>query len=82
MWPVLARHFLQDGYIVHDDNAPVHRERSTQEYMARNRIKCLCWPAQSADLNIAKKDYLAVHILLKETSIVHFFNQIEGIKKM
>ena len=52
LWPVLARHFPRNGYFFQDNNAPVHRLRSTQEYMVRNYIICLSWPAQSPDLNI------------------------------
>lgn len=46
LWPVSVRHFPADRYYFQDDNA-VHRERSTQEYVAQNRMNCLSWPAQS-----------------------------------
>ena len=35
-----------------DDNAPVHRTRSTVTYKTQNHIPSLTWPAQSPDLNI------------------------------
>ena len=47
LWLVLARHFPRNGYFLQDDNAPVHRSRSTQEYSVRNHINCLSWLAQS-----------------------------------
>ena len=34
--PVIAQHFPNDQYIFQDDNAPVHRARSTQEFIHRN----------------------------------------------
>ncbi|VDI72283.1 Hypothetical predicted protein [Mytilus galloprovincialis] len=36
LWPVIARHFPGGNYLFQDDNAPVHRARSTQEFVARN----------------------------------------------
>lgn len=31
LWPVIARHFLRDGYFFRNDNAPVHQARSSQD---------------------------------------------------
>ena len=34
LWPVITQHFTKnDQYIFKDDNAPVHRARSTQEFI-------------------------------------------------
>jgi hypothetical protein len=33
LWPVLARYFPDGNYILQDDNAPVHRARSAQDFL-------------------------------------------------
>lgn len=84
LWPVLARHFPQNGYFFQDDNAPVHRARSTQEYVARNRINCLSWPAQSPDLNIIENVWLFIKRKLQSRSgaIKSKENLIEEIRRI
>ena len=47
LWPVVAQHFSRGGYIFQDDNAPVHRARSTVTYKTHNHLPSLTWPAQS-----------------------------------
>ena len=41
IWPVIARHFPENQYLFHDDNAPVHRFRVLQEYKAKNNLKSI-----------------------------------------
>lgn len=52
LWPVVARHFHDGRYIYQDDNAPVHRARIVREFIDREGIPTMEWPAQSPDINI------------------------------
>ena len=60
LWPVIAQHFQNDQYIFQDDNAPVHRARSTQEFIHRNGITTMSWPAHSPDINIIENIWLCI----------------------
>jgi len=37
-WPNAAKYFPSEDFIFLDDNAPVHRARSTTKYKLRNKI--------------------------------------------
>ena len=51
VWPVIARHFLDDNYVFQDDNAPVHEACVVKEYMEETDLHGTEWPAQSPDLS-------------------------------
>lgn len=72
LWPVIACHFPDGSYLFQDDNAPVHRSRLTEEFVARNRIKNMSWPAQSPELNIIENVWL--YIKRKLQSRIHMIN--------
>ncbi|CAC5415747.1 unnamed protein product [Mytilus coruscus] len=52
LWPVVVRHFPDNNYVFQDDNAPVHRARSVQDFRRETGLKSMNWPDQSPDLNI------------------------------
>ena len=58
--PVIARNFLDNQYLIQDNNAPVHRSRVLQEYKAKNNLKSIFWSAQSTDSNIIEKIWLYI----------------------
>jgi hypothetical protein len=61
LWPVIARHFPDDSYVLQDDNAPVHRVRIVERYKHDNNIHGMVWPAQSPDINVIEKCWLKIN---------------------
>lgn len=61
LWPVIAEHFINQQYIFQDDNAPVHRSRSTQDFIHRNGITTMSWSAQSPNINIIENLWLLIN---------------------
>ena len=42
---------LKPGWIMAQDNCPMHTAGDTKAYMKRNKYKTMEWPSQSPDLN-------------------------------
>ena len=59
LWPVIAQHFPQGGYIFQDDNAPVHRARSTVAYKTSKSypVTNLACPITSSQYNHGFYDF-------------------------
>lgn len=47
LWPAIAWHFSGGDYFFQDDKAPVHHERSIQDFVVQNGINCMSWQAVS-----------------------------------
>jgi hypothetical protein len=41
LWPLIVRHYPEENYIFEDDNAPIHRARSVQNYKTQNNINSM-----------------------------------------
>ena len=50
VWPVIAKIFLNGGYIFQDDNASCHASRRAVQWKRENKLNCLNWPFQSPDI--------------------------------
>ena len=58
LWSVIVHHYPVENFIFQDDNTPVHRARSVQNYKTQNNINGRFWPAQSPDANIIENCWL------------------------
>ena len=75
LWPVIVRHYPEENYIFQDDNAPVYRARSVQNYKIQNNINGMSWLAQSPDVNIIENCWLLLkNSLQKQLYHVHVHN--------
>ena len=50
--PVVVWYFEGEEYLFTDDNSPVHRAQTADNYKDQNEVTSVEWPAQSPDLNI------------------------------
>ena len=58
VWQVVVWYFEGKEYFFMDDNAPVHRAHTVENYKDQNEVTSMEWPAQSPDLNVIE---LALH---------------------
>ena len=60
LWPVVVWYFEGKEYLFMDDNGPVHRTHTADNYKDQNEVTSMEWPTQSPDINYNRK-YLALY---------------------
>ena len=58
-----------DQFILVDDNARPHRARSVQDYMERETIEHMDWPARSVDLNPIEHMWNELHVRISARQV-------------
>ena len=49
----LTENLTEDRQLLfQQDNAPIHKARKTMEFMEKNNLRTITWPANSPDLNL------------------------------
>ena len=81
LWPVIARHFPTDEYLLQDENAPVHVSRETKRWKQENNIKCMTLSSQSPDLSIIENVWRTIKIRL-QSQITDVKNRTQLVAKM
>ena len=52
LWPVVVCYFKGKEYLFMDNNEPVHRAHTVENYKDQHEVTSMEWLAQSPDLNI------------------------------
>ena len=79
LWPVVARHFPNNNFILQDANAPVHRTRITTEFKQSGDINSMTWPAQSPDCNIIENCWLLLKNKFKQRTL--YINNVTALER-
>ena len=58
LWPVFVWNLERKEYLFMDDNAPIHRAHTVENYKDQNEVTSMEWPAQPPDLNIIENIWL------------------------
>ena len=69
LWPVVAWYIERKEYLFMDDNAPVHRAHTVENYKDQNEVTSVEWPAQSPDLNIIENIWLYMKRELQKSAV-------------
>ena len=85
LWPVAVWYFEGKEYLFTDDNAPVHRAHTVENYKDQNEVTSMEWPAQSPDLNITENIWLFIatkNDLLREIQSVWRDIELDYIRNL
>ena len=69
LWPFFVWYFEGKEYLSMDDNAPVHRAHTVDNYKDQNEVTSMEWPAQSPDLNIVENIWLYMQRELQKSVV-------------
>ena len=58
LWSVVVWYFEGKEYLFMDDNAPVHRPNTAENYKDQNEVTSMEWPAKSPDLSTIENIWL------------------------
>ena len=68
LW-VVVWYFEGNEYLFMDDNAPVHRAHTVDNYKDQNEVTSMEWPAQSPDLNVMENIWLYMQRELQQSDL-------------
>ena len=69
LWPVVVWYFEGKEYLFINDNAPVHRAHTVDNYKDQSEVTSMEWLAQSPDLNIIQNIWLYMKRELQKSAI-------------
>ena len=69
LWPVVVWNFEGKEYLFINDNAPVHRAHTVDNYKDQSEVTSMKWLAQSPDLNIIQNIWLYMKRELQKSAI-------------
>ena len=69
LWPVVVWYFEGKEYLFINDNAPVHRAHTVDNYKDQSEVTSMEWLAQSPDLNTIQNIWLYMKRELQKSAI-------------
>ena len=67
--PVVVWYFEGKEYLFMDDNAPVHRANTAENYKDQNEVTSMEWPVKSPDLSIIENIWLYMKRELQKSAV-------------